>query len=142
MRSLFLIIIISQTLQSNINGQQFFYGLPVDKVKLDSGDVIIMNIPFHSNAKFIASKGLEELISFVKNNENVSFELYIYDFIIGGESSKRYSQILAERLTDKFNSFYVVNCIVLGKGDEFPIFLIEEHPNYRRINSRLEIHVK
>ena len=126
-----------------IHAQSVYFGYPGEGVKLDSGDLIIVNIPNSTDGRFNESDELNKLVEFLQSNVETHYKIEINTFYGTAELSLKYSQRLKIDL-DKLlmQRCEECSCEIVPKGKRNPIFLNKDSPNYRQINSRLDLSIK
>jgi len=83
------------------------------------------------------------LVQFLSRDTNTVYRIEIYEFWGNEESTERYSAFVAQRLADYLTfECGLSNFNLHGCGNKYPIFLDEKNPNYKKINTRMEILVE
>lgn len=133
--------------------QHVYYGLPND-VSLKKGDIIVVNIPpfYMTSYHFIQGKQLEDLVSFFKRNDTLTFSIEI-NYCLGRYSDTSFCADITDHLRDHLiEEFQSRNLYqryrILSKGLENPLYQIRctqkgrERIKYEYYNTRLEIIVE
>lgn len=95
---------------SELTAQQCAYGFPRDEVELHPKTIIIVNLPLHSNGRFISSQSLDGLFDFLEKHDTLNFCLEINEFHGGRKMSKHYSDGLANSLRTLLKARSLKNC--------------------------------
>lgn len=136
---LFLIILKVNTIQ----GQAVYFGLPADVNKINIGDKLLLNLPVHSDGRFMKLDDFDSLLNFMKSKSNFRFKINIYYFIGTEKISISYTEGLKESLISIIkNKTIITNYEIVAKGKTNPILLKKQEPYYFSFNSRIEIIVE
>ena len=124
----------------NVNSQIIYYGLPNSEHKINIGDKILLNIPVHSDGKFMIVDSFDDLLGLMKSNSNYRFKIEISYFIGTPKMSLSYTESLKESLISiiKFKST-LTNYEIIAKGKSNPIFFKKDSSYYKSFNNLLTL---
>ena len=140
MSKYFLTLICLFTIISLSQGQNVYYGIPLDSTTLVKGDVIIVNNPRHSNGRFMKSNQLDNIIDFIVDHPLQKFRIEVNISHGSQEFNKAYSEKLSKAL-----EYLIVenkgmnNCSFRPNGSLNPLIKEGDNNQYRIYNSRTEI---
>lgn len=141
----FLIVLVL-TCTNICCAQNIFFGIPSSVQKIETGDVIVANLPLHDlSGRFLTyDNSFGKLIDFLKHAKESGHNLQIeVNYFHGSKKlSMRYSKGLALSL-EKFLKYNELgNYKVKANGADNPIFLGEDSDQYKFMNTRLELFVE
>lgn len=134
-----LIFIIFTFLIASCYSQNVSFGIPSIEKELQTGELIILNVPNHVDGRFKASVELDNLRAFLQLHSKLTFVLTIHIFGGNSEFCLDYSKFLSRDLKRLLNCN---NVVIEGKGNGVPLLLDKKSPRYFNINSRIELVVK
>lgn len=125
------------------HAQYVYYGYPRPDAHLDSGDLIVVNIPLFIDGAFRPESKITELVSFLNRDTTHVYEISLYLFGGSRDWREAYVKFLAENMLWDLNEAPVISRYSMDYThfDE-AIFLDADDPRYKMINSRMEILVK
>ena len=124
------------------HSQNVYYGYPRDNVQLNSGDLILLNIPAHRDWYFLPDGGISELADFLSRDTTHFFTIKLYYFWGSLEFRNDYVKFIGKCLNDyllmeNVPLNYEINC-----DNKDVILSNQDSVYYRMANTRMEIYVK
>ncbi len=120
--------------------QRIYFGLPNDINIIKVNDKLILNMPIHSDGRFINLDNFNELIKLIKDYPKLQFNIEINYFVGTTKMSLNYSEALKENLFSiiKFKSD-IINFKIQANGSSNPIFLNIKSKDFKKMNNRIEV---
>jgi len=136
----FYLIILILVLNLSSFSQYVYFGYSETDSKLQSKDIIIVNIPLHMNGRFHESDAIYNLIDFLNKDTTFNFRIEINLFWGSSEFNLDYTKDLSINLDAILKKeVNKTNYEIYYIGSENPIFLDKKSTNYKMLNTRIEI---
>lgn len=122
----------------NLWSQTLKFGYPKE---VESNDIILLNMFKHRDGRFIDESEINELSTFLNENNDKKFKIRIHIFGGASKGTMSYTKSLSDNLSKKLNLVGLNSNIIEIEncGDKYPIFCIEKNEFKRRNNNRIEI---
>jgi len=135
-----IILVIFLFTKLHLYSQNIYYGYPVNKNNLKTGDIIIINVPENINGRFTKSVELDKLVEFLYSKPNLNFKIELNIFYGSSMLNMDYSEHLSDNLKEVLEmKTELNNCQFKFNGSKNPIFLDKKSLNYKLFNTRIEI---
>ena len=123
--------------------QNVYYGYPRQDVQLESGDLILLNIPTHRDWYFPPDGSVSELVDFLNRDTTLFFTIKIYYFWGSPDFRNDYAKFIRENLKEYLLMKNVsANYKIIDCDNNETIFSNEKSAYYKMANTRMEIHIK
>lgn len=142
MKRLFLYLAFFVALRIGYS-QNVYYGYPRQDIQLESGDLIILNIPTHRDWYFLPDGSVSELVDFLNRDTTFFFTIKLYYFWGSPDFRNDYAKFIRGNLKEYLLMKNVpANYEIIDCDNNETIFFDEKSAYYKMANTRMEIHVK